>query len=102
MAALDRQQTLGIGLGFRDVIGAQQWIERAIRRETLERNLRLVLEAAGEDRQTESLAQPFEQSRLRKPLLSLDQAAAIFADENLVEVVDDGVVRNFDAQVRGD
>ena len=71
--ALDSEQALRRRFGLSDVLRAQQRIERAIRREPLERDLSLVLQAAGEDRQAEPLAQAFEQSRLGEPLFALDE-----------------------------
>ena len=59
-------------------IGAEQRIELAARREALERDFGLVSQAAGEDRQAESLAQPFEQARLGEPVFALDQARRRF------------------------
>ena len=87
------------------MLRAEKRIEPTIWREPLQCDLGLVLQTSGEDRQTESLAQPFEQSGLGEPLFALDQPipgfSSIGADENVVEVVDDGVVRNIDAQIGG-
>src|SRR5512143_368905 len=103
---LDGQQAVGRRFGLRDVFRAQQRIELAIRSETLESDLGLVLQAAGKDREAEPLPQAFEQSGFGKPLFTLDEPVSGFssigANEDLIKIVHDGVIGNLDAQIRGD
>ena len=89
-------------LGAVDVIGADDRIEAQRTRETLERNVGLIAQPAGENRQLVTRAQTLEQSRPAQTSARADQSVAVLAEENLVESVDHVVVVDFASEVRGD
>ncbi len=102
--ALDGEQSVGRGLRVRDMFGADDGIEAGLGSEAGQSDVELIAQAAGEDGQTEAPAQAFQKAGLGNPGLASDQAviAAVAAEEDLVEVIDNRAVFDFDSQIGGD
>src|SRR5580704_16030079 len=60
--ALDGEQTVRRGLALCDMLRADDRIEAEVADETLQSDVELILQAAGENRQAETLTQPLEEA----------------------------------------
>ena len=99
---LNRQEAVRSRLGVGDMFGADDRVEALLRGESSQSDVELIAQAPGEDGQIETPIQAVEKPRFGQPGFALDQAVAVTAEEDLVEVIDHCAVLDLHAEIGGD